>query len=209
MRLIRRALRTRLARRAALVLGVFLAIGVLTAWNQWQQRRQQLRHRQEFMAIAYDAARRHGVDPCLVMGVIQTESAWRADATGKAGEIGLMQITPGAAADWERVTGRRYGARSALYTPALNVEIGTWYLARALQRWADRQDPVIWALVQYNAGPTRAGELAGVHREIGLAEVPIPITRTYIERVTHHRDTFRDDGLCQTPPQTANPPSTP
>jgi len=209
MSTLRRILRRRAVRRFVLALAVFLAFGLLTAWQQWSRGAVSSQERHELQTIAYRAAQRHGVDPCLVMGVIQAESAWRAGAVGRAGEVGLMQIMPGAIADWERVTGRDAGTRRDQFAPELNIEIGTWYLARALNRWEDRAQPEVWALLQYNAGPTVATELAATREEIELADIPIPSTRTYISKVTANRDRIRKAGQCQSPPPTTAPPSTP
>src|SRR5262249_14669891 len=33
-----------------------------------------------------------------------------------------------------------------------NIEAGTWYLAQALNRWKARDDPIPFALAEYNAG---------------------------------------------------------
>ena len=80
------------------------------------------------------AARRNGVDPCLIKAVIWKESRFDKRARGLKGEVGLMQIMPDlAAADWARVKGFRTPSRGALFDPELNIEIGSWYLSRALR----------------------------------------------------------------------------
>ena len=45
-----------------------------------------------------------------------------------------------------------------LLSPELNIEIGTWYLSRALNRYRGSREAVALALCEYNAGPSRAEE---------------------------------------------------
>src|SRR5215510_12309229 len=50
-------------------------------------------------AIAREAAR-YRVDPDLVWSIAYEESYFRPWKDGRDGEIGMMQVTPGALADW-------------------------------------------------------------------------------------------------------------
>ena len=43
-----------------------------------------------------------------------------------------------------------------LYDPETNIRVGTWYLNRALKRWSQTDDPVTFALAEYNAGRSNA-----------------------------------------------------
>lgn len=102
-----------------------------------------------------ESAREHGVDPMLIKAVIFTESSFFPDKTGKDGEIGLMQIRQAAARDWANAKGVMPPEKEAMFDPGLNIEIGTWYLARALKHWYDNPDFLRMALAEYNAGRTR------------------------------------------------------
>ena len=56
-----------------------------------------------------------------------------------------------AAEDWVVGT-RRAGFRlEQLWDPRINIEAGAWYLARALRRWEHADDPIPFALAEYNA----------------------------------------------------------
>lgn len=104
-----------------------------------------------------EAARRHGVDPLLVRAVVYQESRFKADAVGSDGEVGLMQVLPaGAVADWARWHKRKAPSHADLMDVEVNLEIGVWYLARALKRWQDHKEKIPLALIQYNAGESRA-----------------------------------------------------
>ncbi len=43
-----------------------------------------------------------------------------------------------------------------LTDPRFNIEIGSWYLGRALKRWSKYDDCIALALCEYNAGQARA-----------------------------------------------------
>ena len=128
------------------------------------------------------AAARHRIPPELVRAVIFRESGFNPNATGKAGEIGLMQILPrGAVADWARYHKVPLPTERELFEPAKNLEIGCWYLGVALRRWKEYKCSVELALAQYNAGGSRAkkwkpdttdGEM--------LSRVTLPGTKRYI-----------------------------
>lgn len=156
------------------------------------------------------AAARHGVDPRLVRAVIVRESRFDPDARGKAAEIGLMQITAPVIEDWQRATRRTLENPGAPFDPALNVEIGTWFLARGLRQWQDHQESVVLALAQYNAGRTRAREW---HRAAGrkkvLDNIPFPTTEAYIKDVlgrwhSYRSETTTDDRKTHKTPQSAD-----
>jgi len=71
-------------------------------------------------------ARANGVPVALARAVVRIESNWNSRLTGRAGEVGLMQIKHQTA----RGVGYR-GSRAALYEPATNIRFGMRYLAGA------------------------------------------------------------------------------
>lgn len=140
------------------------------------------------------AAARNGIDFYLVKSLIFEESWFQPDVKGSAGEIGLMQITKAAAADYatRHVLPPFYEAR--LLEPELNVEIGCWYLKQSLDRYKDSPNPTLFALLRYNAGAARADSWlqtalskpapAGLSAErYCLSLVDIPMTRDYASRI--------------------------
>ncbi|MBQ9501638.1 MAG: lytic transglycosylase domain-containing protein [Lentisphaeria bacterium] len=137
------------------------------------------------------AAARHGVDPQLVRAVIYQESRFRPEAVGDHGEVGLMQVLPsGAVADWARLHGRRVPSHASLMRVELNLEIGVWYLARALARWSAYRERIPLALIQYNAGEARA-ERWKPEKPDGdvVSRIRIGSTKTYVEKIVarYHR----------------------
>ena len=128
------------------------------------------------------AAARHGIPAELVRAVIFQESRFNPRARGKKGEYGLMQVLPsGAVADWARHHKKSVPGAAQLMDPELNLEIGCWYLGKALRRWQDYSDNIELALAQYNAGAARANKWKP-ETKTGkvLPQVTLPGTRKYI-----------------------------
>ena len=139
------------------------------------------------------AAMRHGVDPQLVRAVICQESRFRPDAVGDRGEVGLMQVLPsGAVADWARFHRRKAPSHAALMDVELNLEIGVWYLARALARWSAYRERIPLALIQYNAGEARAERWKPETPDGDVvSRIKISSTKVYVEKTVarYHRYT--------------------
>lgn len=71
-------------------------------------------------------ARANGIPVALARAVVRIESNWKVQTTGRAGEIGLMQIKH------QTARGMGYkGSRAKLYEPATNIRWGMRYLAGA------------------------------------------------------------------------------
>ncbi len=81
-------------------------------------------HALEIVKAVHREADRHGLDPCLVMGVIAKESSFDARARNRR-DVGLMQLN----LDWHRDRVARAGGADALLDPVRNVRAGTELLA--------------------------------------------------------------------------------
>ena len=133
---------------------------------------------------------RHNVDPNLIKAVIRQETDFKVNARGAAGERGLMQIMPPVVEDWERLTGGKLSSIDDLFRPEVNIEIGTWYLARALNQFNHHPESVVLALSQYNAGRSRALAWEKEYQENILKHIPYSSTRHYITMVIKYRDRY-------------------
>lgn len=137
------------------------------------------------------AAKRHGVDPMLIKAVIAQESVFDEKIVGSSGEIGLMQILPsGAVVDWARFHKRKVPRNVFLFDPEFNIEIGTWYLKRALNRWKKYKYCTELALCQYNAGESRAVKWkpSAFDGEV-IDNISISSTKIYVRRIMNkYRD---------------------
>ena len=139
------------------------------------------------------AARRNNVDPRLIKAVIWKESRFDKRARGLKGEVGLMQIMPDlAAADWAKAKGFRSPSRGALFDPELNIEVGSWYLGRALHKWRAYREQITLALCEYNAGAKRANlwkpaDPAGSMK----GRIAIPSTKEYVSDIMKKYEDYR------------------
>jgi soluble lytic murein transglycosylase len=151
-------------------------------------------------ALIRAAAEEHGVDPMLVKAVVWRESRFQAEMAGGAGERGLMQVGEAAATDWARDNRVGDFDMEDLFDPKVNLTVGTWYLARALERWRHQSDPVPFALAEYNAGASRALRWAGGRSTMPIppeefrANMDFPGTRAYIDSIMARRDFYKRRG---------------
>ncbi len=112
------------------------------------------------LAVAQEA-KLAGLDPVLMLAVIEVESAWDPDAVSNRDAHGLMQLRRPTLAD-EAADGQLPSTDPR--DPLVNVRAGIRYYGRLLARF---RDPEL-ALVAYNAGPNR---LAGyLQAERGVPE---------------------------------------
>ena len=125
----------------------------------------------DLRALAAEAARRHGLDPALVLAVIGVESAFEPGAVSRKGAQGLMQLMPG--------TAKELGVADAL-DPAQNVDGGTRYLSSMVEK---HDGDLEKALAAYNAGP------GAVKRHKGVP--PYRETQQYVRKVLNRYESAR------------------
>ena len=97
--------------------------------------------RQEFLQTVWYESRRAGLDPSLVLGLIQVESNFRKFAISRVGARGYMQVMP----FWVRIIGD--GDVSKLFHMQTNLRFGCVILRHYLDR--ERGD-LFMALGRYN-----------------------------------------------------------
>ncbi|MBI5496101.1 MAG: lytic transglycosylase domain-containing protein [Deltaproteobacteria bacterium] len=107
---------------------------------------------QRLGATIMRAAHANGLDPLLLVAIIQVESEFDVMALSKRGARGLMQIMP-ATGKWlaDRL-GQPLPSTDELYDVDLNVLLATRYLAELRSQFGSMEH----ALLAYNAGPTAA-----------------------------------------------------
>lgn len=119
-----------------------------TKWGDESNKAYAGRYRGEYLQMAKDAARRHGVPSDLFLRLVQQESGWKPKARSHKGAIGLAQLMPG--------TARKL--RVNPHDPYENLEGGARYLAEQYRTFGS------WrlALAAYNAGPAAVKKYGGV-----------------------------------------------
>jgi soluble lytic murein transglycosylase-like protein len=113
--------------------------------------------------IAALTARRHGLEPELVIAVVAVESGFRPQAVSPKGARGLMQLMP--------KTAESLGVEDA-FDPEQNLDGGVRHLGQLLTLY---NGDVERALAAYNAGE------GAVHRHGGVP--PYHETRAYVKKV--------------------------
>lgn len=149
--------------------------------------------------LIVQAARKYGIDSRLVKAVIYRESRFDPSACGRAGEIGLMQIMPKfSVQDWAKEQGVEPPTAGMLYSPQLNIEIGTWYLAKAMAQWRDFKYCTELALCHYNAGDKRAQSWKpeSLDGEV-MDRIKIKSTKNYVEAIMKKYREYCRRGVMQ------------
>jgi soluble lytic murein transglycosylase-like protein len=121
------------------------------------------------VGAAYDGlirthAEAHGISPDLVRAIIQIESAFNPRAVSHKGAMGLMQLMPATATEFQV---------SNPFDPAENIRAGVAYFRRLLDRYDQK---VELALAAYNAGP-------GAVDRYGQQVPPYRETRAYVRKI--------------------------
>ena len=161
---------------ASAIIALIVAIGQLHA------------NREEIMQEVRRYSAKHKLPPEFVAAVIQQESGFDRFAYGRAGEIGLMQLMPpgkpGAQEEWARVHKVKCPSRWKLFRVDTNINIGCWYLARAIRRWKRYRGVYELALIEYNAGLKNAEKCkpSTLDGEV-IPLIKIPSTKKYVTEI--------------------------
>lgn len=129
-------------------------------------------------------AQQAGIDPSWAYAIARAESAWMSDAHSGADARGLMQLVPATAAQVAKKNGLAWQGGQSLYDPAVNIMLGTRYLAQMAARFGGAP----WlASAAYNAGPNKVdqwlGERGSLPPDLFVATIPYHETRDYVARV--------------------------
>ncbi|WP_152474710.1 lytic transglycosylase domain-containing protein [Roseovarius sp. THAF9] len=117
------------------------------------------KYKGQYLNVAKDSARRHGIPENLFLRLVQQESGWNPRAKSHKGAIGLAQLMPG--------TANYLGVDPN--DPRQNLDGGARYLAeqyRTFKSWR-------LALAAYNAGPKAVQKYNGIP--------PYKETRNYVK----------------------------
>lgn len=172
------------------LLAVVAIGGLLWLYDLWRPWRE---HAHDKAIVA--ASIKYGVDPALIKAVIWRESHFNPKARGRRGEVGLMQIMEPTARDWAKAQNRTLVFQTELFDPQLNIDCGAWYLRKLLSRYTRTDNPLPYALADYNAGRANVlkwiGGPAATNSTAFIQNMGFPSTREYVmavmERHAHYR----------------------
>jgi soluble lytic murein transglycosylase len=202
--------------QAALLAGLFAQVGGYTsafrlmneAWDAMRELRREPFLRwvfpEEFQALIQSWSAQRRLNPEVVRSLMKQESAFSPQAVSVAPAYGLMQIIVPTGREIASEIGLKDLAwPDALMDPQRNVQMGTHYLAKLLNKYKGH---VPLALAAYNAGPTRVDRylrgrpaLAELMTrpgsspldEIWFDELPIEETSIYIKSILRNMIIYR------------------
>ena len=133
----------------------------------------------------------NGLDPYLVASLIRQESEFNPNAVSRANAVGLMQLLPKTGklvAKEEKL--RRYSS-SQLYTPAVNLQLGTRYFRGMVDKFGSFE----YALAAYNAGSDRVEEWLGQGKyrdpQEFVESIPFTETREYVQAILRNASVYK------------------
>jgi soluble lytic murein transglycosylase-like protein len=143
------------------------------------------RDRERVIDAIFSASQQHGLEPSLLLALMQVESSFNPSARSSKGAIGLMQVIPFSGRLMARELGIEWQGNKTLLDPEQNIRIGAAYLARMRETFSD----IEVSLAAYNAGPGRIQDLldsgrrpAGIYakkvvsRQAEIASLSLPTT---------------------------------
>jgi len=112
-----------------------------------------------------------------------------------------MQLRETAAQEWAEAEHLEGFAHEQCFDPATNTLAGAWYLRKLLRRYARTDDPVPYALADYNAGRANVlkwiGGPAATNSADFTAQIGFPGTKHYVKsvmrRYAYYRPIFPPD----------------
>lgn len=144
-----------------------------------------------------EAGQRYEVHPALVKAVAWQESRFDADAEGGVGELGLMQLSDMASFEWADAEGINGFRPGHLIHPKTNTLAGAFYLSKMLGRYQEKDQPVVYALADYNAGRKAVldwmADDGATNSTVFLQQMDFPGTKKYIHSVIGYFEEFQMD----------------
>jgi soluble lytic murein transglycosylase len=186
----RHLLMSSLRRHRSRLLLAFLLLGAAAVYLWWNSRLEQSQDDPIRVAAA-----RYGVEPALVKAVVWRESRFNPSVRGRAQELGLMQLREEAAQEWadaEHISGFEHAHCLDAQT---NTLAGAWYLRKLLRRYTQADNPLPYALADYNAGrgnvlKWNTGE-ASTNSALFIEQIGFPGTKAYVKSVMLRYERYR------------------
>ena len=134
----------------------------------------------------------NGLDPYLVASLIRQESEFNPVAVSRANAVGLMQLLPKTGKLVAHQESLRHYSPSELYTPTVNLELGTRYFRGMVDQFGGSFEH---ALAAYNAGSDRVEEWMGQgpYRDSPefVESIPFTETREYVQAIMRNASVYR------------------
>ena len=134
----------------------------------------------------------NGLDPYLVASLVRQESEFNALALSRANAVGLMQLLPNTGKTVAKQVKLKGYSAPQLYTPAVNLELGTRYFKEMVDKYNGQFE---YALAAYNAGTDRVGDWLGQGHyrdpQEFVESIPFTETREYVQAILRNANMYR------------------
>ncbi len=136
-------------------------------------------------------AKSNDIAPELIASIINVESSYNPNSVSSKGAIGLMQVLP-STAKWVCERLHIDYDESELYNPAVNIQIGGYYIAYLVKYFKDEK----LAICAYNAGMGNVNkwlssvEISSNGKE--LAKIPFKETENYLNSVLKNKKIYKN-----------------
>jgi len=134
----------------------------------------------------------NGLDPYLVASLVRQESEFNALALSRANAVGLMQLLPNTGKTVAKQVKIKGYSAPQLYTPAVNLELGTHYFKEMVDKYNGQFE---YALAAYNAGTDRVGDWLGQGHyrdpQEFVESIPFTETREYVQAILRNANVYR------------------
>lgn len=180
----------RVQKRWVIIILIGICLFLLERHHSWKE------HSHDKVILS--AGARYGIHPALIKAVVWRESSFDPHARGGKGEVGLMQLMPATSGEWAKAEKVSLRFDGQMFDPTYNTRAGTWYLRKLYRRYLHTDEPLAYALADYNAG--RANVLkwargpAATNSTAFVQQIGFPSTRDYVvsvmKRFQHYRSSF-------------------
>jgi len=134
----------------------------------------------------------NGLEPYLVASLIRQESEFNPLAVSRANAVGLMQLLPKTGKKVAREIKLKGYSPSQLYTPAVNLQLGTRYFKSMVDKYGGQLE---YALAAYNAGTDRVDDWRGQGHYRDTQEfvesIPFTETREYVQAILRNTSVYQ------------------
>lgn len=128
----------------------------------------------QYDALIVNTALKYDLEPSFIKAVIHVESAFDRYALSPAGAMGLMQLMP--------ATASNYQLKQDHFNPNRNIEVGVQHIKDLMQRYGSDKR---LSLAAYNAGQGAVSKYNGVP--------PFKETQNYIKKVMRLYELYKKE----------------
>lgn len=149
-------------------------------------------YRRPYEELVKSYSQQYDVDEALVYAVMKAESGFDPMAISKSGAKGLMQIMNKTGSWGAEVCKIPDYSNDRLFEPGINIQIGTWYLAKLTKQYEGNLQLILAA---YNAGTGNVAKWRSntLYSSDGnaLHTIPFKETHKYIQKVNFYYTIYR------------------